>query len=145
MNKPYNLFWVNTSLIILVVLIKLITYFFMLFLTNLNRDLYPAGDLGGEHYPYLVVADALAIRLLFSFIGFITGALSTGISFWGLCASPTSKFLKVIFTILMITSVIEMSFCGYRYFELQNLSTWLETCEKSIHWRHSRLRSCYLP
>lgn len=145
MRETPNSLSENIFLIILIMLVKIIAYFFILFLINLKRDLYPYGDIGGGIYPDVVVADALAIRLLFSFMGFIAGSLSTWISFWGLRANPDSKVFQLIFSLLIISSALEMFFCGFRYFELKNLSTWLDTCEKSIHWRHSRLRSCYFP
>ena len=126
--------------IFLVIVMKLITYFFMVFLINLKLGLYPYADIGG-FYTYAVDTDALLVRIFFSFLGFISGALSSCISLWGFRECRYTKTLKLIFMILMMTSVIETLFCGYRFLELRNLSSSLVNCDNFS----GNSLGCYIP
>jgi hypothetical protein len=108
---------------LLVVFIKFITYFCLLFLSHNNSNLYRfADDAGIYTHRVILDEDALIGRILLSIIGLICGALSTLISFWGWRKSRRNKIIKYIFAFLLITSVIEMRFCGYRHVELQSIS-----------------------
>lgn len=128
-------------IIVIVLVLKLVSYFFILFLINIKSFLYPYTDIGGSLYPYVVDLDALDARILLSIISFICEFLSSSISLCMFRVNNSAKIIKLIFMILMMTSVIEMLFCGYRFIELKNLSDSLVSCDKFA----GNSPGCYIP
>lgn len=112
-----------------VVFLKLINFFFIVFLLNLKVGLYPYADIGDSFYPNIVDLDALGFRILCSVVGLILGALSSWVCFCAFRGSHSTKFFKRIFMILLITSVLEMLFCGFRFVELRHILSLTENCE----------------
>ncbi|NEU73366.1 hypothetical protein PI95_012515 [Hassallia byssoidea VB512170] len=128
-------------IIVIVLVLKLVSYFFIFFLINIKSFLYPYTDIGGSLDPYVVDLDVLDATRLLSIISFICELLSSSISLCMFRVNNSAKILKLIFMILMMTSVIEMLFCGYRFIELKNLSDSLVSCDKFA----GNSPGCYIP
>jgi hypothetical protein len=60
--------------IIIVVVLKLISYFFILFLIQHKLLLYPYVDIGGVVYPKVFDLDVLDALIFVSLLGFLCGA-----------------------------------------------------------------------
>lgn len=114
--------------IVLITVLKVISYFCLLFLIKPQPILYSYTDIADSFYPYLVDVDHLQIMILYFILAFIIGA-STG--FAALCSfrkTNSRKTIKLIFLLLLITSIMEMLFCFYRYTEFQNIYASLDSC-----------------
>lgn len=133
-----------TAIIGFWVALNFILGFFLLFLIHLRRDLYPYAEVEGYPYPSIIDSDALLARLLFSHLGVILGFFSLFLATVGFYETRRKK-INLIFMFLMIFSVLSWSFFLHRAIELNNLNSWLESCEKSkeIFFLFRKTRSCH--
>ncbi|RCJ20710.1 hypothetical protein A6S26_26075 [Nostoc sp. ATCC 43529] len=127
--------------IIIVVALKVISYFFILFLIQPKLLLYPYADIGGVVYPKVVDLDVLDALIFVSLLGFICGLLSSFLSFWSFHKNSSFKIVNLIFIIMFVTSAIETLFFCYRFIQLQNLSSSLVSCDKFS----ANIPGCYIP
>lgn len=118
---------------VLICLLKLITYFFFwLFLLDIKSGLYPYDDIGGSFYPYVVSVNALFFKIIVSWLSLFFSFLSSLICFLIFRQCNLSKFIKRIFLILLIVSILEILFSTCRFLQLRYVVSLTENCEFPI-------------
>lgn len=129
--------------LVLICLMKLITYFFSwLLLLDIKSGLYPYEDIGGSFYPYVVSINALVFKIIVSWLSLFFSFLSSLICFfiYRQCNCNLSQFIRRIFLILSIISILEILFFADRFLQLRYVASLTENCEFPVEMQEG----CYV-
>ncbi len=113
--------------LLLIGAIKLMNYFLILLFLIKYEDVIFKVMAKRDSLPISIVDEqALGIRTIFSLVSTILAALSIWLLLWAIKVHQESKKLLIL---ILVISIAELLFCGYRFLEFQHLESILRRCD----------------